>query len=109
MTDSAVAWVAWLYVATNSVRVLFYAPQIRAVWRADDGARAVSIATWSFWTFANLTGMLYGWFVVHDGTLGAIFAGNLACTAAVTAIAARKRLVAAPPAQPLGPHDRPGC
>jgi len=89
--------VAWLYVITNSFRVLFYAPQICAVFKAEDGARSVSIATWGFWTFANLTAMLYGWFVIHDGAFTAIFAGNLACTAAVTLIAARKRLLALRP------------
>lgn len=90
--DSAAEWVALLYVATNSVRVFFYAPQIRAVLKAEDGARAVSIATWGFWTFAHMTAMLYGWFVIHDSAFCAIFAGNLACTSAVTLIVVRKRL-----------------
>jgi hypothetical protein len=97
MIDSAAAWVAWLYVITNSVRVFFYAPQIRAVLKAGDGARAVSIVTWGFWTFAHLTAMLYGWFVLDDSAFFAIFAGNLACTGAVTLIAIRKRLSARPP------------
>lgn len=92
MIDGAVDCVAWLYVITNSLRVFFYAPQIRAVLKADDGAKALSIATWSFWTFANLTATLYGWFVLHDSAFCAIFSGNLACTAAVTLIAVRKRL-----------------
>ena len=91
---SAVECVAWVYVITNSLRVFFYAPQIHAVLKSEDGAQALSIATWSFWTFANLTATLYGWFVIHDGAFCAIFAGNLACTAAVTLIAAKKRLTA---------------
>ena len=106
---TAVECVAWVYVITNSLRVLFYAPQIRAVLKADDGARALSITTWSFWTFAHLTATLYGWFVIHDSAFSAIFAGNLACAAAVTLIAARKRLDAVPLIQRLGPYDRPGC
>src|SRR5262249_31448647 len=125
MIESAVDCVAGLYVATNSLRVFFYAPQIRAVSQANDGARAVSLSTWGFWTFANLTAMLYGWFVIHDGAFTAIFAGNLACTAAVTLIAARKRwtpgrpstakiLLPVPAPAPrlayrLGAEDRPGC
>lgn len=84
--------VAWLYVITNSVRVLFYAPQIRAVLKCADGAQALSIVTWSFWTFAHLTATLYGWFVIHDSAFCAIFAGNLTCAAAVTLIATKKRL-----------------
>jgi len=94
MIESAVDCVAGLFFVTNSLRVFFYAPQIRAVLKAEDGAKALSLATWSFWTFANLTAMLYGWFVIHDGAFTAIFAGNLACTAVVTLIAARKRLLA---------------
>jgi len=66
MIDVAADWMAWLYVVTNSLRVFFYAPQIRAVLKAEDGARAVSIVTWSFWTFAHLTAMLYGWFVMPE-------------------------------------------
>ena len=92
MIGGVVDWVAWVYVITNSLRVFFYAPQIRAVLKAEDGARALSIATWGFWTFANLTATLYGWFVIHDSAFCAIFAGNLACTAAVTLIAIRKRM-----------------
>ncbi len=91
MIDTAADWMAWVYVVTNSLRVFFYAPQIRAVLKAEDGARAVSIVTWSFWTFAHLTAMLYGWFVIHDSAFCAIFSGNLACTTLVTLIAARKR------------------
>jgi hypothetical protein len=126
MIESAVDCVACVYVVTNSLRVFFYAPQIRAVSRATDGARAVSLSTWGFWTFANLTAMLYGWFVIHDGAFSAIFAGNLACTAAVTLIAARKRWALTQPAMArilspvparvagrlayrLGAEDRPGC
>src|SRR5215471_3093175 len=90
---STTEWVAWIYVITNSVRVLFYAPQIRAVLECEDGAKALSLATWGFWTFANLTATLYGGFVIHDSAFCAIFAGNLACTAAVSLIAARKRFL----------------
>ena len=85
-------WIAWLYVVTNSFRIFFYVPQIRAVLKAQDGALAVSITTWSFWMFAHLTAILYGWLVIQDSAFCAIFAGNLACTAAVTLIAVRKRL-----------------
>ena len=100
---SAVECVAWIYVITNSLRVFFYAPQIRAVLKCEDGARSLSIATWGFWTFANLTATLYGWFVIHDGAFTAIFAGNLACTAAVTLIATKKRLGARACVRAIGP------
>jgi hypothetical protein len=89
---SVVEAIAWLYVVTNTVRILFYAPQIRAVLKAEGGAAAVSITTWGFWTFANFTAGLYGWLVIHDKAFTAIFFGNFACTAAVTLIALGKRL-----------------
>jgi|SRR5262245_6261128 len=103
MIDSTADCIAWLYVTTNSVRVLFYAPQIRAVLKCEDGARSLSLSTWGFWTFANLTATLYGWFVIHDGAFSAIFAGNLACTAAVTLIATKKRLGARACVRAIGP------
>jgi hypothetical protein len=85
-------WVSWIYLATNTVRVFFYAPQIRAVCKAVDGAMAVSLTTWSFWTFANATGALYGWLVVRDAGFTAVFLGNTACTGTVTLVAMVKRL-----------------
>ena len=93
---SVIDWLAWLYVLTNTVRILFYAPQIRAVLKCDDGAAAVSLTTWGFWTFANLTAALYGWFVVHDRAFTLIFLGNLVCTGTVTLIATMKRVQRGP-------------
>jgi hypothetical protein len=89
---SIVDSVTWLYVVSNSLRVFFYAPQIRAVWKATDGAVALSITTWAFWTFAHTTAMLYGWLVIHDQAFAAIFMGNMAGAGAVTLIAISKRL-----------------
>jgi hypothetical protein len=87
-----VTWISWIYLLTNTVRILFYAPQILSVFRANDGARSVAITTWGFWTFANLTALLYGWMVIRDPGFTLIFLGNFICTGAVTAIAAHKRL-----------------
>ena len=87
-----VYWISWLYLVTNTVRIVFYAPQIVAVYRADDGASAVSITTWAFWTFANFTAALYGALAIRDTGFTLIFLGNLVCTGAVTAIATAKRV-----------------
>ncbi|MEO7727773.1 MAG: hypothetical protein ABIS45_11015, partial [Burkholderiales bacterium] len=62
------------------------------VFKSSDGAAAVSIMTWGFWTFANFTAALYGWFAIHDTGFTAIFIGNFVCTGTVTAIACVKRL-----------------
>ena len=86
-----VALISWVYLITNTVRVFFYAPQIRAVFKANDGASAVSIMTWGFWTFANFTAALYGWLVIRDPGFTVIFSGNFVCTGVVTLIASIKR------------------
>ncbi|MDR6518800.1 MULTISPECIES: hypothetical protein [Variovorax] len=83
--------VSWLYLATNSARAFTYLPQIAAVWRCTDGARAISLVTWSSWVLANLTGVMYGAWVVRDGLFVAISAINLVCCATVALIAARRR------------------
>ena len=72
--------------------MFFYAPQIRAVFKANDGAPAVSIMTWGFWTFANFTAALYGWLVIRDPGFTVIFSGNFVCTGVVTLIASIKRV-----------------
>jgi hypothetical protein len=89
--NAFVYWVSWLYLVTNTVRIAFYAPQIVAVMRSRDAA-AVSITTWGFWTFANLTAALYGAVAIHDKAFTFIFLGNFVCTGAVTLIAVTKRL-----------------
>lgn len=89
--QNLVTWISWLYLLTNTVRIFFYAPQILSVFRADDGARSVALTTWGFWTFANLTALLYGWMVLRDPGFTLIFIGNFFCTGLVTAIAAHKR------------------
>ena len=38
--DRLVTAISWIYLVTNTVRILFYAPQIRAVFKARDGAAA---------------------------------------------------------------------
>ncbi|MDB5867051.1 MAG: hypothetical protein JWO70_4857 [Betaproteobacteria bacterium] len=87
-----VYWISWLYLITNTVRIVFYAPQIVAVCKAADGAASVSITTWAFWTFANLTAALYGGLAIHDRGFTMIFLGNFVCTGTVTLIAAAKRV-----------------
>jgi len=83
--------VAWLYLATNSARVITYVPQITAVWRSTDGAQAISILTWTSWVISHVTGILYGVLVMKDTYFVGISLLNLVCCAAVALIAARRR------------------
>ena len=93
--------VGWFYLTTNSARVITYAPQIIAVWRCTDGARAISLLTWGSWMLSHLTAMVYGVLVVGDGFFVTISAINFTGCSLVTVIAARRRRNArAQPEQP---------
>ncbi len=92
---SGSAWLAltgWLYLLTNAVRVFTYIPQIVVVWRCTDGALTVSLLTWGSWVLSNVTATLYGVLVVQDGLFVTISLVNLIGCAAVTLIAARRRI-----------------
>jgi len=86
-----IAAIAWFYLATNSVRVLTYLPQIVAVWRCHDGARSISLLTWGSWVVSHITATLYGVLVVHDTFFVLVSLVNLAGCGAVMAIAAHRR------------------
>ena len=87
------AWlIGWFYVTTNSARILTYLPQIHAVWRCQDGARALSLWTWGSWVVSHLAALLYGAIVINDTFFVVVSSINLACCLAVTTIASKRRL-----------------
>lgn len=79
------------YALTNSLRIVGYLPQIVAVMRASDRAEAVSLATWTFWTVANMTTTAYSAVILEDFLTMAVFSGNSVCCAVVVSIVAWKR------------------
>ena len=83
--------VAWFYLATNSLRVVSYVPQIVAVWRCDDGARSISLLTWGSWVISHIAATLYGVLIVKDTFFILISLVNLAGCGAVAGIAAHRR------------------
>lgn len=84
--------ITWLFFITNTGRVLAYLPQIRAAWVCRNGATAVSSLTWGYFAIAHLCGALYGWFVVQDPGMAAIFGGNcVACGVLVGVITWKRR------------------
>ncbi len=93
------AAVAWSYLATNSLRVITYVPQIVAAWRCTDGARAISLLTWGSWTVSHFTGLAYGALVLHDVFFVVITLINLLGCGSVTAIVAMHRWRLRHPAQ----------
>lgn len=76
-----------LYIGFNSVRVLSYIPQIFVVMKDKQGAKAISLITWSFWTGANLTTALYATIIAPDAWLAGMSYGNtLGCLIVVVMV-----------------------
>ncbi len=83
--------VTWIFVTTNTFRVLAYLPQIRAALRCQNGATAVSRATWTYFGLAHLSGVFYSRLVIHDSRMATVLLGNfLACTALVAIVTWKK-------------------
>jgi hypothetical protein len=89
--DQVLWLVGWAYVLANTGRVLSYLPQIATVWRCGDGARSISLLTWSYWAFSHLTACLYAGMAMHDGKLLAVSLGNLACCSTVVLLTTLRR------------------
>ncbi len=84
--------ITWLYLLTNAARMFTYLPQIHAVWVANDGARTISLVTWSSWALSHMAALAYAQLVIDDIALSAISCINLAGCSAITVIAARRRM-----------------
>jgi predicted MFS family arabinose efflux permease len=70
-------WIALAFGTVNSIRVVFYLPQIVAVTRSTTGARDIALSTWAMWALTNALGAAYGAVVVHDMLLAWSFALSL--------------------------------
>lgn len=84
---STVELVSWLFVVTNSFRLLAYLPQILAALKCPNGASAISRVTWSYFALAHLTGHFYSRLVLHDHKMSLVLLGNfLACSTLVVIV-----------------------
>lgn len=95
MTHLTISWVdvfAWLFLIANAGRVLAYMPQIAAAWKCQSGAKSVSLLTWSYFTFAHLTALMYALVVLQDSKSAWVFAGNLCFTGLLVALLIFKRI-----------------
>lgn len=88
---TATALIAWLYILANGARVFTYIPQLLAVWHSEDGARDLSLLTWSSWVVSNATAVAYGALVINDLSFTLIALLNMVCCAAVTLVGADRR------------------
>jgi uncharacterized protein with PQ loop repeat len=85
--------VTWVFVITNTGRLLAYIPQFISAWACTNGAKSVSILTWSYFTFSNLTALLYAFFVLRDSKSVWVFSGNLTVTFCLCTLLICKRLM----------------
>lgn len=95
MTALTISWVdlfTWLFLIANAGRVLAYMPQIASAWKCPSGAKSVSLLTWSYFTFAHLTALMYALVVLQDSKSAWVFAGNLSFTALLVALLIFKRI-----------------
>lgn len=90
------AWLVTAFALSNSLRALFYVPQVIAVARSVDGARDIALSTWWMWTANNALGGLYTGVVMNHTTLAMSFWAS--CAACVLTIGltmrSRRRFVA---------------
>ena len=80
-----------IYAVCNAVRLLFYVPQVMAVARERSGAYAISIITWTFWSFSHAVTAVYCYAVIHDALLSFMMWGNAFGCIAVVALTMVKR------------------
>jgi predicted MFS family arabinose efflux permease len=85
-------WIATAFGAVNSIRVLFYLPQIMAVARSTDGARDIALSTWALWALTNALGAAYGAVVARDALLATSFALSMVACVVTLALTAIQRL-----------------
>ena len=91
MTSYVTELVSWAFFAVNAGRIFAYLPQIVAAAKCQNGAAAVSRATWSYFAFAHFTGAMYGLVVIHDHMMVIVFIGNfLACCVLVGLVSWKK-------------------
>jgi hypothetical protein len=64
------------FAVLNSARVIAYFPQAIRIYTDVNGAKAVSIATWSLFSAANLATVTYALTVAEDMLVAIIFSLN---------------------------------
>jgi hypothetical protein len=89
MAISSIAFI--LFAVFSGLRIFSYLPQIYRVARDRNGASAISYATWSLWTGANLATALYAFSNLGDVYLAGVSIVYAVCCAAVIALTAAKR------------------
>jgi len=80
-----------IYAVCNAVRLLMYVPQMVAVMRDRCGAHAISLITWTYWSFSHAVTAVYCHVMANDLMLAGVMWGNAAGCLAVVALTMKKR------------------
>jgi hypothetical protein len=79
------------FAILNIARVIAYFPQVMRVYADDNGAKAVSITTWSLFAGANLTTASYALVSINDPAMAVVFALNTLGCLTIVAFTVWKR------------------
>ncbi len=80
-----------MFVLLNAARIVAYIPQLVRVHRDCDGAKAVSVATWTLFAAGNLTATSYALIIAHDALATTLFALSTLVCAVIVALTLWKR------------------
>jgi uncharacterized protein with PQ loop repeat len=94
--------ISGLYMASCTVFVFSYVPQILAVASCRNGARSTSLVTWSVWTVSSAIALAYGVVVVQKTPFIVVNVGSFVCCLTILLLAAVKRRRAAATPDPNG-------
>ena len=83
--------VSGLYVASCTIFIFSYVPQIVAVARCRHGAKSTSLITWGLWTVSSAIALAYGIVVVKKTPFILVNVGSLLCCSTIWLLAAVKR------------------
>ncbi len=81
-----------VFTACNMGRVVAYLPQVLCIARDREGARAISLATWTLFSLAHLSTVAYAIATVGDGTMALLFAANTVGCLTIVGLTLWKRI-----------------
>lgn len=83
--------IVFCFSLANTLRILAYFPQIRALARDSSSAAAVACSTWVIFFFSNIATVAYAVLVLRDLWMTTIFSANSICCAAIVCLVLRRR------------------
>lgn len=82
-----------LYAGVGLMGVAGFIPQIIKLATATGQSKAISLQTWSIWSFSGIVSLSYAIFILGDSMAIAVTAGNCTGTIAVLSLASYNRFI----------------